>query len=152
LFVNIDVHSHRSHPVDHVIEIIRQPHTIGDIEPQDECIVEKLVDLGDDRVTIMFKVDDAGKSSPPVRRKWAAHATAVSASSRSSSAKFVFWPGPKNRAKAAPHSCLSNRQGNQLEGGGLSPGYNTSANASEHYFLARMVRIAEYQEGQSTVR
>ena len=40
-----------------------------------------------------------------------------------------------------------------LEGGGLSPGYNTSANASEHYFLAPMVtRKGNQQFGRDAAR
>ena len=50
-----------AHAVDHIVEVVGQAHAVGNVEAQDEDIVEKLVDVIDDGVAAMLVVDDAGE-------------------------------------------------------------------------------------------
>ena len=50
-----------AHAVDHIVEVVGQSHAIGNVETEDKDVVQKLVDVIDDRVTAMLVVDDAGQ-------------------------------------------------------------------------------------------
>ena len=58
--VDIDVDGDLAHAVDHIVEVVGQSHAIGNVETEDKDVVQKLVDVIDDRVTAMLVVDDAG--------------------------------------------------------------------------------------------
>ena len=62
--VDIYVHGEVAHAVDHIVEVVGQPHAIGNVEAQDEDIVQKLMDVIDDGVAAVLVVDDAGQVLP----------------------------------------------------------------------------------------
>lgn len=50
-----------THAVDHIVEVVGQSRAIGNVETQDKDVVEKLMDVIDDRVTAMLAIDDTGQ-------------------------------------------------------------------------------------------
>ena len=56
--VDVDVDRDFAHAVDDIVEIVGQPHAVGDVEAHDERVVEQFMDVVDDGIAAVLVIDD----------------------------------------------------------------------------------------------